>query len=766
MIKTSRNKFLALTFTFLAICLGSISVSGAAAESEPLEVQAGTILQNRCMVCHGCYDAPCQLKLEAHIGLERGASKDLVYDGTRLLQAQLSRLFDDAISVAHWREKGFYPVLDDASPDEGLMYRMLMLKQQHPLPVNGPLPEGFDLSPDRDQQCPKQDEFDDFAADYPLWGMPYALPGLNADEHHIMTSWLRAGATTPPPAPLSQAMKDDVDQWERFLNGDSPKQRLMARYIYEHLFLATLFLDTSDNPRWFRLVRSRTAPGKPIDLIATRRPYDDPGVDRVYYRLQRMLITPLDKNHLAYRFDRERRDWYQQLFLDADYQVTKLPGYDGDDGSNPFKSFEAIPPRTRYHFLLRQAQFTIGNFIKGPVCRGQIALNVIADRFWVMFIDPDVNDPELEGDFLARESDNLSLPQSETGSVIDLVTWHHYSSSYERFQKARLKFLTEQLKRPDIAATMSAIWDGDGNNPNAALTIFRHFDTASVVKGFVGTTPKTAWIINYSLLERIHYLLVAGFDVYGAVAHQLETRLYMDFLRMEGELNFLLFLPPEARIRLREYWYRDAPDFAKDNVLANSALVKERPSDLTFKTDDPKKEFLGWAQQRIYGADAAGYDYHHSSNNKALVAAFDKLVASAGTHNSYLPQVSFVSVLSDDTDSTYTILRDSGYSNIALPFLEDERRRKNEDKLTVVRGYIGAYPNLFFQVNEKQIPLFVEDILALDSADDWKQFYDRYAVRRTAPWFWSLSDNFHQDYMAEDPIYHGLFDFNRYDGNP
>ena len=85
------------------------------------------------------------------------------------------------------------------------------------------------------------------------------------------------------------------------------------------------------------------------------------------------------------------------------------------------------------------------------------------------------------------------------------------------------------------------IWDGDGRNDNAGLTIFRHFDSASVVKGMVGGSPKTAWVIGYPLLERIHYLLVADYDVYGNVGHQLNSRLYMDFLRMEGEFNFLSF---------------------------------------------------------------------------------------------------------------------------------------------------------------------------------------------------------------------------------
>lgn len=36
------------------------------------------------------------------------------------------------------------------------------------------------------------------------------------------------------------------------------------------------------------------------------------------------------------------------------------------------------------------------------------------------------------------------------------------------------------------------------------------------------------------MLERIHYLLVAGFNVFGNVGHQLNTRLYINFLRMQG----------------------------------------------------------------------------------------------------------------------------------------------------------------------------------------------------------------------------------------
>jgi hypothetical protein len=104
------------------------------------------------------------------------------------------------------------------------------------------------------------------------------------------------------------------------------------------------------------------------------------------------------------------------------------------------------------------------------------------------------------------------------------------------------------------------LWNGDGRNPNAGLTVFRHFDSASVIRGLAGEQPQTVLLLGYPLLERMHYLLVAGFDVYGNTGHQLATRLYMDFLRMEGEENFLTLLPLKNRQKVLDSWYRGRPD--------------------------------------------------------------------------------------------------------------------------------------------------------------------------------------------------------------
>ncbi len=176
----------------LVLCALCCSARCAFADSDyPPKVKA--IVEQRCMVCHGCYDAPCQLKLDAWAGVQRGASKEMVYDGGRLTAASPTRLFVDAQTVEEWRAKGFYPVLNEQTPDQGVLARMLALKQQHPLPAGELLPDTITLGLDREQQCTKPEDFDKFAADYPLWGMPYGLPGLSKEEHATLTRLAGAG---------------------------------------------------------------------------------------------------------------------------------------------------------------------------------------------------------------------------------------------------------------------------------------------------------------------------------------------------------------------------------------------------------------------------------------------------------------------------------------------------------------------------------------------------------------------------------------------
>lgn len=214
--------------------------------------QAGVrpILEKRCVVCHGCYDAPCQLKLGAWEGIARGATQAPVYDAARLREAPPTRLFVDAQRPSAWRQQGFHPVLNERSPTSennlaaSVLYRSLALKKANPSPQNEPvLSKAFDFSLDREQSCPSLGEYDAFERKHPLAGMPYGLPGLSDREFGVITRWLASGAADDVPAPLPAALTRQVQSWEAFLNGNTPKAQLMSRYLYEHLFLGHLVFE-------------------------------------------------------------------------------------------------------------------------------------------------------------------------------------------------------------------------------------------------------------------------------------------------------------------------------------------------------------------------------------------------------------------------------------------------------------------------------------------------------------------------------------------
>lgn len=728
-----------------------------------------TIFERRCAACHGCYDAPCQLNLTAYEGIARGANKNPVYNAMRLFTAKPTRLFDDAQSVAAWRNKGFFPVLKEEAPATenarraAVLARMLALKREHPLPPQPLLPDTFDLALDRQQQCPTDSQFDAFAAKYPLWGMPYGLPGVTDDEHRTLMRWIEQGAPYREPSPIPSVFRAQVEAWEAFLNRDSPKHRLMSRYLYEHLHLVHLYFDDMPDRQWFRLVRSRSAPGQPIDLIATRRPYDDPGVPRVYYRLEPVRGSLLAKTHIPYALSPARLQRYTDLFIDAPYDVRAFPGYDAAVASNPFVAFRDLPVRSRSRFLLDDALTFVMQFIKGPVCRGPIALDVIEERFWVFFVNPDSAVLDKNEEFLTQNSRHLYLPTAEGVTPLGLLSWLKYSRMQRDFLMAKQAYL-EDLQIQHEGATLSFIWNGPGQNRNAALTVFRHADSASVVQGLVGEEPKTAWLVSYDLFERIYYLLVAGFDVYGFQGHQFDTRLYMDFLRMEAESNFLLMLPAKERERERDFWYRDAHQSVKDYVYGRHFSV-EQEMGIPYQTNQPKRELFELLRQRLGGALNQAYDIEGEPDD-TLRAQLRALATIRGAALRWMPEMAVLTV-TDGTDGAvqadrvYTLLHDNGFSNIASLFNEESRRLPDEDALTVARGVIGSYPNAFYRVSRQALPEFIAAVAGLTGEADYRQLTERFAVRRTSPSFWTHSDTLHEAFWRIHPLEAGRLDYNR-----
>ena len=443
---------------------------------------------------------------------------------------------------------------------------------------------------------------------------------------------------------------------------------------------------------------------------------------------------------------------YQQ-FIAPNYTVSSLPSYEPTLASNPFKTFEALPIDAKYQFMLDEAELIIMGFIKGPVCRGQIALNVINDHFWVAFADPKKVATPAVGKMLVQHEDALELPAAEESNALPISNWVKYSVREKRYLKAKVELANNLFKNGEHLTT-DLLWKGDGHNQNAALTIFRHFDSATVVKGFIGQQPKTMWVLDYALFERIHYLLVAGFDVYGNIGHQLITRLYMDFLRLEGEHNFLALLPEAQRETIKQSWYRKSPPSLSTFFENNREF--SQPSGINYQTDEPQSELYGLIKEALEPVLSPRYDY---KKVPAPLSAINTMPAKAVN---LLPQLSYVLVKEQDGHTGYTIIHHNAHYNISSLLNEDGQRAYEEDTVTIVPGFIGDYPSAIWYLNNaQQVSAFAEQLPLMQVEADYRALKSKFAIRRTHPQFWQYSDILHQVARQYRGVEFGMFDYNR-----
>jgi hypothetical protein len=798
-INGRRAKYLAailyMTTTLLLISACTVKQNGVLTQQATLDLQqtlskepvsyekeVRPVLQRRCVVCHGCYDAPCQLKLSSPAGIARGASKIKVYEGSRFSAIPPTRLYIDAKSTEEWREKGFHTVLNEgpASPlhnlEQSVMYKMLSLKKINPQPDTGKLSDSIDLSLSRKQTCPTLDEFSRYEKKFPDQGMPFAMPNLKDEEYRILVQWLAQGAPVPEAKKPSPAAAKQIKRWETFLNGSGNKQMLVSRYIYEHLFIGHMHFEGTDEREFYRLVRSTTPPGEPVDEIATVRPYDDPGTN-FYYRLQRFPGDIVAKTHLVYELSDQRMARYKALFLEPDYDVAELPSWDPLVAANPFKAYKDIPPRSRYEFLLDEARYFIEGFIKGPVCRGMVALSVIEDQFWVAFIDPKLDQMLDSPDFLEENADYLQIPSVQGSNIGLFSAWKQYRDLERQYTAERFKHF-QTLQQHDIKEAVNFLWNGGGTNPNAALTIFRHFDSASIEFGFKGNFPDTAWVIDYPLLERIHYLLVAGYNVFDNMKHQLNTRLYMDFLRMEGEDMYLAFMPSTHRKAIHDSWYTGMRDDMQGNI-GETDLWMTLDVVTGYKSDDPQREFFQHVEKYfgdvIVRNDVINrcgkppcYSKGANADKRKVDSAMRQIAGVKGVTLAAFPDIAFVRVKRNgkpENDFAYTFIRNKAYKNVTSMFQDEEdslTRDYSHDSMTVVDSLVGAYPSFFFSVDIDDIEVFTNRYAGLQNAEEYEKFVSEYGTRRTNANFWETADWFQDESLREKPIQAGLFDLNRY----
>ena len=726
------------------------------------------IFTQSCVVCHACSDAPCQLNLGSAEGLDRGAHKLPVYDGIRIQAQATSRLYVDAQDTPAWRRKDFFPVLQGPGGEAGLLARMLELGHQKPLTANAKLPADLDISIKRDNQCPLPAEFDSFARSNPGAGMPFAVTGLSAADYTTVQRWLEQGAPLDQQAlQPSAAESAQIAAWERLLNAPGAREALVARWLYEHLFLAHVHFAGGEPGHFFQLVRSRTPSGQPVDIIATRRPNDDPGT-HFYYRLRPVEGSIVHKTHITYGLSEKKLARVQELFFSGDWQVEAVPGYGVQRRANPFETFAAIPAQARYQFMLDNAEYFVRTFIRGPVCRGQIATDVIRDNFWVMFQAPEHDLYIRDGDYRAQATPLLAMPGQIDG-LIDLpLLWGNYRNKRNQYEALRKVRYAETP-----APSWAHIWAG---NDNALLSIFRQHDSASVRKGLIGEVPQTLWWMDYPLLERTYYQLVVNFDVFGNVSHQAQTRLYFDLIRNGAEANFLRLMPADSREGYLSDWYQNSGKLKL--WLDYEAIDKHSPSALQLGEEDPRGTFVDRLLERYGSLNARpdpinrcrGVHCHRSGISPELQRVEQSLSRLAARPAAglkvieQLPEATMLRVeMADGQREVYSLLRNRAHSNVAFMYGETLRYQPALDTLTVYPGVLSSYPNFIFNVPAAQMEEFVTALERSRDAATFEKVVERWGIRRTHPEFWRYFHDMSAYIQQTEPLEAGVLDMNRYE---
>ena len=749
------------------------------------------IFERRCIACHSCYNAPCQLNLQSYSGATRGATTRNVYDATRASSVPPTRVDIDATTPSGWREKGFYDVLGAGDPGRSLLLRLTRLRSEH-----------ASLQPSRqvaDSNVCAADVDDPRIADNgAALGMPYGLPPLSSDEIAALKGWVERGAPEPSSASrleraeIPERLRSEVQAWEQFLNEPHPRQQLVSRYLFEHLFLANLHFvgsassptstDPVGHPPFFRLVRSGTACDSDIEEIATRRPTDAPGTPEMFYCLRPVLGAIVEKTHIPYELSPRKLERIKSLFLDSHWSVSHAQAYGDDQANNPFATFADIPVKARYQFLLDDAHFHVATFIKGPVCNGTEAVNSIQEHFLVFFLKPEADSMVMSPEHAAAAQSRLVLPGawgSDITVLQDLPFLTRLVEHREEYRKLRAESVRKL--RPDGYA-LDDLWDGDGTNPNALLTVFRHDDNAAVAKGAIGDLPKTVFVLDFPLFERLVYNLVVNFDVFGNVGHQVLTRVYMDLIRMEAEELFLSFLPPADRQRLRRDWYRGGlltdvklnyvfplknesqPTAIKfrsktghKSELVQRALFERLPASVRGPVD-----LINWRVLRM--PEAAGDGAPLSTAERALRRIASVRAVKATPFARYFPELALVLLQrKDGRAQVYSIVHNREHANVSWIMGERLRLAPHEDTLTIGEGILGAYPNMLFVLDEAQADAFSTGASGITSRDDYDRLVEQFGVRRTSDRFWEVYDEINAVARQKQPIERGTLDLTRYE---
>ena len=758
---------------------GSAPASSIAREIDyQREVQP--ILSRRCVACHSGPAAPCQLDLGSFEGLQRGGSRQTALDPRRQEEIEPARLLIDGHSVDEWREKGFTSVIDSGAGagQEAPLLEELLNRKAPPVAAGGPASPGEEA----DACALGSDGMAAFLAAHPEHRMPLGLPAIPEEEHRTIVGWLAAGARGPgseSAAELTAIPSRDMSSigaWEDFLNRQDPKHVMTARYIFEHVFPARITFTTGTDAL-YELIRSRTAPGEPVEPIPTVLPYDDPG-GLFFYRFRRTSAVAAASGRVVIDFGGERLRRVHELFIRPDWLMPPhRVGYASRFAANPFTTFEQIPPESRYRFLLDYSLPILRTCFEGPAASAGAALDVLDDQFWVLFLAPEYDLSVRLPGFLMDSEELLgpqAAPRPEPGeTAADALRRLRREGALFAHKRSRLYDITYRYQ----GRGYEAIWRGEGAEDAPVITVFRHATKASVHKGALGDLPKTVWVVDYPLFERICSTMVAGYSPYAGGERREAVRVRMDGLRQEAETQFLDFLPQEQRRNSLQYWYG-----GMDLDLLDAA-PSSLPARIDFAGDDAKREFVEYLVYHHFPAEAGiDFDENYLEDGEQPPAPLPSYAdiedVLRGLRSAAVPSPSSFTRRDDRQDSLAYIRVTGAQGGDAVVSMvlhrwhddvttlrREERNNPARNKVSFFAGFIGSSPSRFYEVGVDELPQFLAALGSPDAAPEGGEPLAPYRVDGENGRFWEVYDWFQQRFAELEPAPGGVIDLHSY-GRP
>jgi hypothetical protein len=234
----------------------------------------------------------------------------------------------------------------------------------------------------------------------------------------------------------------------------------------------------------------------------------------------------------------------------------------------------------------------------------------------------------------------------------------------------------------------------------------------------------------------------------------------MDFLRMEGESTFLSLLPPESKQAEIELWYRNSSDKVIEYLASPNHNELQKPP-IAYKSDNHKKELLALIKDRLEPVLTNKFSID-SIPDKDIRKQLHRLERFEGKHVAHLPELSFIQIVDKNGSSTYvSLLKNVAHLSMSSLLKEEKNLIEEEFNVTVANNLLGSYPNALFKVKKSELPDFIENMLIINSADDYVHLRNPFGVLRTDPEFWEISDRLHDNHLEHNPVTYGIFDYNR-----